>query len=203
MNIQHTKNQKLDSGFTILEVLVVVAVIAILLTISFASINKNKQKTRDNIRISDIRVIRLALDQYRNACGLYPASLDIDENNGRNGTCQGGVTLEDFLPQIPENPSYKDGFALDGDHNRPYLYTGHSNVSNGPCYEYHIGVQLEYEADVNFNGASDGHWLEDHDYSPGAGSDPYEYRCDGSAATFDGDDDEGLGIYDFRSQNPE
>jgi len=64
------KNSK--SGFTLLEVLVVVAVMAMLMSFTMASMRRAKQKNRDSRREQDMKQLQNALAIYATNAGLYP-----------------------------------------------------------------------------------------------------------------------------------
>jgi len=194
----------LMSGFTIVELMVVVTIIAILLVIILTSISQNKMKSRDNIRISHVNNVRIALEEYRSACGEYPASLQPTANNGKNNsTCN--YQFSDFMRVLPELPVREGNSLLIGTPAVPlssvynnYFYSGLSTSVNGPCYNYHLGVELEFSEE---NGQDQSRFLsEDHDYIKN--ENPYLTQCKTSAIDFGGSDaDNGdtRGLYDFRS----
>jgi general secretion pathway protein G len=66
---------KKSKGFTLIEVIVVISIMAVLSVIIYASFDKSKAKSRDQKRISDISSIQLALEQYFNKYGVYPTVL--------------------------------------------------------------------------------------------------------------------------------
>jgi prepilin-type N-terminal cleavage/methylation domain-containing protein len=59
-------------GFTLVELLVVVAIIALLASIILASINTARAKSRDSRRLEDLHTMQIALDLYFNVNGSYP-----------------------------------------------------------------------------------------------------------------------------------
>lgn len=65
----HTKK----TGFTLVEIIVVVAVISILLTLSVFGVNKYLTEGRDAHRLADINVIAEKLEKYFDKNGEYPA----------------------------------------------------------------------------------------------------------------------------------
>ena len=51
-------NQKIKAGFTLIELIMVVAIIGTILTVSFISFTNARQKARDTKRLSDITQIQ-------------------------------------------------------------------------------------------------------------------------------------------------
>ncbi len=62
-------NQK---GFTLIEILIVVAIIAILASVVLVGLGPTQQKGRDARRLSDLREVQNALELYYNQNGQYP-----------------------------------------------------------------------------------------------------------------------------------
>lgn len=179
-----------------MEVLVVIAVIAILMTIVLSGFNNHRKKARDDVRVADIHAIRLALDHYRLNCGEFPNRLDLNADNG----CRGGVNFGDFILEIPTSPEYAEGHRLfPASHGLDYFYAGLSTTTNGKCYEYHIATQLEYGADNAFaDGEQGAFFIADHDFEKYGGS-TYDSRCRSAEEDFDDAEDDVNGLYDFRS----
>lgn len=69
-----------QAGFTIVELLIVVVVIAILATITVVAFNGIQQQSRDSARTSAVSQIRKALEAYKVQCGRYPAHTSIGSN---------------------------------------------------------------------------------------------------------------------------
>lgn len=63
-------------GFTIIELLVVISIIAILTTIGLISFTQTNKRARDGKRKADLEQVRSALVLYRTDNGTYPTSLD-------------------------------------------------------------------------------------------------------------------------------
>ena len=73
-----------QSGFTIVELLIVIVVIGILAAITMVAFNSVQVKARDSNRIAKIESISKAIELYYAANGRYPA---IQDGNGRETTC--------------------------------------------------------------------------------------------------------------------
>ncbi|MDB5186874.1 MAG: hypothetical protein JWM07_346 [Candidatus Saccharibacteria bacterium] len=73
-----------QSGFTIVELLIVIVVIGILAAITITAYNGVQTKARDSARISKIKSIAKAIELYNTDNGRYPA---IQDGNGRETTC--------------------------------------------------------------------------------------------------------------------
>ena len=80
-----------QSGFTIVELLIVIVVIGILAAITIVAYNGIQAKARDSGRIAKIKSIAKAIEMYNTDNGRYPPILD---GNGRETTC--GSTTENW-----------------------------------------------------------------------------------------------------------
>lgn len=195
------KNQK---AFTIVELMIVVAMIAIVIMLVAMNYQKTRGGARDRIRVAHVQELRLALQEYQAKCGEYPPTLNPEESSS---DCPPGFTLADVLPMLPENPNYteeplyyQEVLGVENSYNG-YYYSGLSTGINGKCYEYHLGVVLE-------SGLSDdveeGRFLqEDHDCPVVTVlTEPYDHLCGGSGPDFgEGESDTTYQMYDFRSAN--
>jgi prepilin-type N-terminal cleavage/methylation domain-containing protein len=59
-------------GFTLIEILIVVAIIAILASIVLVGLGPTQQAGRDARRLSDLHEVQNGLELYYNSCGYYP-----------------------------------------------------------------------------------------------------------------------------------
>src|SRR3989339_206613 len=107
-------------GFTLIEILISIAIIAVLTAlgiVSYVSINRN---ARDAKRRGDIEQIRSALELYRSDNGFYPVVgslgwVDVSELSA--------VLVDTYFPSIPSDPQ-----------NSSYRYKG-TNDYYGYCLE--------------------------------------------------------------------
>ncbi len=67
------RNTNKEKGFTLIEVLVVVAIIGILTAILVANYNDARKNSRDKIRKSELKELQLAIELYKAQYGRYPA----------------------------------------------------------------------------------------------------------------------------------
>lgn len=97
-------NQK---GFTLLELLVVIGIIAILVAVGTASYSTVQKKARDAKRKNDIKAIQSAVEQYYSVCGFtYP--LPSSGTVGSNITCANPATT--VMESVPKDPSTSLGY---------------------------------------------------------------------------------------------
>ena len=106
-------------GFTLVELLIVIAIIGILATLAVVALQNARQSARDAKRIADIRQIQTALELYYNARGQYPeqvtSSIEYD----------GDI----YMATVPIAPTPPDGYCQNNNNN--YIYT---QTNNGASY---------------------------------------------------------------------
>ena len=81
------------TGFTLIEILVVVSIMGILLSIVMENIGSAQSKSRDHKRISDIKSLQLALEQYYDGNNAFPAAGNLS------------VLAPAYVPSIQTDPS--------------------------------------------------------------------------------------------------
>ncbi len=91
-----------NPGFTLIEILLVLAAIGLVISLSAIAYNQARSKSRDNKRVSDIAVIQLALETYHRQEGRYPDTLTA----GQPLTGPSGIT---YLASVPTAPNVLDG----------------------------------------------------------------------------------------------
>jgi len=69
-------NTKGRQGFTLIEILIVVAIIAILASVVLVGLGPTQRAGRDARRISDLRNVQNGLELFYNRCGYYPGTLN-------------------------------------------------------------------------------------------------------------------------------
>lgn len=99
-------------GFTLIELMVVIAVLAFLVTVSVIAYNNVRGLSRDSVRVVHATQIQTALRAYYRDQGVYPYSLTLGQPLVSNN-----ITYMDL---VPNNPRPVDG---DCDKNADYVYT--------------------------------------------------------------------------------
>jgi general secretion pathway protein G len=130
MNIEIKKNQKskLSRAFTLVEIMLVVAIIGILAALVIPKIAGKSEQARETAAMADIKGgIKSALDQYDVDMGTYPSSLQdllAAPHNARGW--HGPYFDPPTLPQDPWGNAYF--YQFPGKHNP----TGYDLWSAGP-----------------------------------------------------------------------
>lgn len=65
----------MKKGFSLIELLVVISIMAILVTVSVVSYSNVRRSSRDSRRLADLENLRQALVMYRSDMGCYPPQL--------------------------------------------------------------------------------------------------------------------------------
>lgn len=135
-------------GFTLVEMLVVITIVAIVASIVLVSVNSAREKSRDVRRKADLKQIRLALEAYRSVNGRYPQA----------GSCAYGIncyvyssagsswipalTSGNYMPKVPVDPiNNANGPWAVGN----YTYAYGNVTSDGQAFD--LTAQLENTSD--------------------------------------------------------
>lgn len=92
-------------GFTLLELLVVMAIIGILATVILASLNDSRQKARDSARASQTQEFMKALELFYSEYGVYPTS-GVVNNAVDLDAIEGALVGAELISTIPEDDVY-------------------------------------------------------------------------------------------------
>lgn len=123
-------------GFSLIELLVVITIIALLTGVILDSIGGSKAKARDAQRISDVGQLQLALALYFDRCNTYPTpSSGVLSASTHDATCPSGITLGSYINQVPTPPSGVSGVTT-------YAYSALNNGS-GIYVSYVLHASLE------------------------------------------------------------
>lgn len=122
-----------NSGFTLLELLVVISIIVILITMGLSSFSTAQKKGRDAKRKSDMKEVQNALEQYYSVCG-YKYPLPTGSFYTPVICTTPGVSIA-IMPTIPSDPR---GIT-------PYYCSGTCDSTN-----YTVCAGLEAETPATF-----------------------------------------------------
>ncbi len=102
-------------GFTLVELLVIVAIIALVTTFAAVAVNAARSKQRDATRLSNVRQIQSALEDSFNETNTYPSGDLLPLGDATQSVCLGSSGFSAdcssadavFLRVVPE--TYEDG----------------------------------------------------------------------------------------------
>ena len=118
-----TMMKRLDRGFTMVELLVVVSIIVILATMGMTQYRTSVIYSRESVLKEDLFRMRDAIDQYYADKGQYPSTLDALVSDG-------------YVRKIPEDPFTRNNSSwqtvpAESDPNNPTAEAGVYDVKSG------------------------------------------------------------------------
>lgn len=121
-------NHKDNHGFSLVELLVVIAAIGLLTSIAVVALGGARQKARNVKRLADVRQIMMSLEMYNTDTSGYPDPGDavVLGRGEYQALCQGGFKDECdaddtvFQGQIPTAPTPVDGDCTEGENDYTY-----------------------------------------------------------------------------------
>ena len=150
LKIMKTRDIKLDpKGFTLIELLVVISIIGLLASIVVVAVNPARGKSRDAKRLSDMHQLKLAIEMYYDANGVYPTCTGahpsvcistVYASYGDIRTLGIAPTYVSVVPLDPINANGEYGYYYARGHKK----TGPNSWSQtGSSSDYIIGTRLE------------------------------------------------------------
>lgn len=127
MNIRSRK------GFTLVEILVVVSIIGVLTGVIIGGITSARVKARDARRVSDVKQISRAIENYFSSCYSYPSALS---DLTTSSSCASYIPVLTSLPHDPQT-------STNGDYR---YYTDTAGGTSGTGRRYHVCATLESPA---------------------------------------------------------
>lgn len=139
------------NGFTLIEVIVVIAILAVLLILAMSNAPVYLSRARDGERKSNLQELKIAIEQYYADKQCYPPVDTLDVCNSVNSV------LAPYIKKIPCDPISRE----------PYFY-----IPNG-CTEFRLYTTLENATDPGSEkiGCGDGCGLDQD--GNGVGDDNY------------------------------
>jgi len=174
MFLKKNKINRLNKGYTLLELLVALAIIGLLSSIILSSVNMARKKARDARRLSDMKQLQTALELYYSSYGRYPDG----DHDGDGGWDTGGdgdfisaLSAGGFLPRDILDPSINDIYGNYAYHR----YTAGDwgcNASRGAFYV--LGVRdmetsgRPYPTSPGFSCPPKRNWQDEYDWVTGS-----------------------------------
>jgi type II secretion system protein G len=129
-------------GFTLIEMLVVMAIIGVLAAISLVSFQTAQTKSRDSQRKSDLKQIANSLETYLNDKGEYPENslnyeiVGCEDVGAGPTTCSWGSEWSDendtiYMPLLPADPNSGSNYYYESDGSSYQLYARLENTLDG------------------------------------------------------------------------
>lgn len=98
------------SGFSVVELIIVVVVISILASIAIVAYTSSQQKSRNSIRLTDLKLMQDAVETYRAQNGTYPSTSDAWR--GRCEVPTVALSTANYIPSIISGNYYSGGSSL-------------------------------------------------------------------------------------------
>jgi prepilin-type N-terminal cleavage/methylation domain-containing protein len=150
------KQLRKESGFTIIELLIVIAIIGILATLVLTNFQGAQAKGRDTVRKNDINSLYQKLEEYYNENGSYPDSvltaaqfpgIDAGALLDASGNSIQGTFTTAAAPNVPALAKSTPGGTSE------YVYAAYGDGTSGctqdngaGCLKYRLATFLEKEA---------------------------------------------------------
>lgn len=116
-----------QKAFTLLELLVAIAIIGIVATLAVISLQQARGRARDSKRINDIQQVHMALEFFFNENGRYPS-----EEEWSSGSINSPLSGEPYIQPVPSAPTPADGdCSLDSNF---YAYNSQKNNTEYRLY---------------------------------------------------------------------
>lgn len=156
-------------GFTIVELLIVIIVIAILAAISIVAYNGIQTRARDTQRSNDISVILKALENYRTINNVYPVATPTSGDSGWESSYTDAGNPTNFMEylEISKRP-------IDPISNATYRYRYYKYpAGNGGCVASRGGYMVLVVQFENAANKPTGNSISCPSYSLGDGGSTY------------------------------
>ncbi len=129
---------RFHKGFTVLELLIVIAIMCILMGLILVGLQSARSHSRDEDRVTNLQTVVVGLTQFYDVCRNYPQTLD--PATTCSSLLPSGKTLVDFIPDIASYNFNQTG--------SDYTYTALTTdpLTANDCTNFHIAVKLEGNA---------------------------------------------------------
>jgi general secretion pathway protein G len=118
------------TGFTLVELLVVLAIIAVLLTISMPRYFQSVDAAKEAVLVDNLAITRETIDKFYGDTGRYPESLD-------------ELVEKKYLRSLPFDPLT--------DSNKTWVIVGPDESGKGSVYDLHSSALGSGRTDIPFS----------------------------------------------------
>jgi len=161
--IVNRRNTPVRTGFTILELLVVLTIISLLFSITFALLSGSRAKSRDAKRLRDVKELQKALELRYNSYNDYPRS----PPPGPPSWSDSCSNTSDYIFHLTQNEDYISVLPIDplNSDSSCYRYRGSGQ-------DFKIAVYMERPENQEAYSGNDGGVRDDwyEVFTPGAQS---------------------------------
>jgi type IV pilus assembly protein PilE len=139
-------------GFTIVELLIVIVVIAVLATLPVAAYSGMQQRARDTQRVSDMKTIVKGLEMYKTLTGNYPTASTTNVISGWEASSinpsqfLSSLKTSSIMSSVPVDPVNNSTTDTHGMLYRYYKYSAGSNGCDSTRGAYYVLVVGDAES---------------------------------------------------------
>jgi general secretion pathway protein G len=128
-----------QKAFTLVEILVVIAIIGLLATIVAASVSAARAKSRDSRRYAEVNTIQKGLELYYDENGSYPVVIGwirLEKDSDTSGPFSSNI--RPYILNVPRDPLYP---KIEGEKIYSYQYI---STADGQGYKIHTEIESSY-----------------------------------------------------------
>ena len=131
MSISNLSNRR---GFTLLELIVSMAIIGLLASFVLSAIYTAREKARDTDRLAELRELQAAIEFTYSRDGSYPISHWSCSHNSNWETGVLATTINEYMNQMPTDPINGGGGRSANGSDYNYCYYGRAGGDEGKWY---------------------------------------------------------------------